>query len=386
MGSVHKTPAGTHRTYWRDPGGRQRSKAFKTAKAAKAFLADVETSLNRGNYVDPSAGKIRFRTFVDEWVSSRTVEATTEAATASRISSHLLPRWGDWPLNKIDHMAVQTWVADLSRQGLAPSTIASVFGNFATVLKVAVRNRLIAVNPCDDVRLPPQRKRSDDHETISRDELVHKLLPAVPELHRAIVATAAGAGLRWGECAGLRWPSLDLRAGTVSVVETLIEVRGEVALKPYPKSAAGRRKIPLADFAVETLDRHQQLVADSGAEWVFAGPLGGPQRRGNFRQRVWLPAVRRSGLTARLRFHDLRHCYATWLISDGVPVNVVQKLLGHSRASVTLDRYTHEATDYFERVRQALRGPAVADPLPMSGLEGVDGPDTETAKDRRNSV
>jgi integrase len=176
---------------------------------------------------------------------------------------------------------------------------------------------------------------------------------------------------------------VDLRAGTVSVVETLIEVRGEVALKPYPKSAAGRRTIPLADFAAEALDRHRHLLADAGAEWVFAGPLGGPQRRGNFRQRVWRPAVRRSGLTPRLRFHDLRHCYATWLISDGVPVNVVQKLLGHSRASVTLDRYTHEATDYFERVRQALRGHAVADPLPMSGSKGVDGPNPEGGEKRR---
>ncbi len=108
-------------------------------------------------------------------------------------------------------------------------------------------------------------------------------------------------------------------------------------------------------------------MTELGSEWVFAGPLGGPQRRGNFRQRVWKPAVRRSGLTPRLRFHDLRHCYATWLISDGVPVNIVQKLLGHSRASVTLDRYTHEATDYFEQVRQALVVPAVADPLPIDG-------------------
>jgi len=66
---------------------------------------------------------------------------------------------------------------------------------------------------------------------------------------------------------------------------------------------------------------------------------------------VWKPAVERSGLPVALRFHDLRHCYATWLVSDGVPINLVQYGMGHERASTTLDRYTHALSGHGDRLR-----------------------------------
>jgi integrase len=78
---------------------------------------------------------------------------------------------------------------------------------------------------------------------------------------------------------------------------------------------------------------------------VFRNERGGPLRRANFRQRVWQPALDRSGLAERPTFHDLRHCYATWLVSDGVPVNV-QAVMGHEQASTTLNRYTHVPADF----------------------------------------
>jgi integrase len=95
---------------------------------------------------------------------------------------------------------------------------------------------------------------------------------------------------------------------------------------------------------------------------------GTPIRRPNFR-RVWVAAVARSGLPPALRFHDLRHSYATWLVSDGVPINAVSRLMGHEQISTTLDRYTHDARDYADlRVRQVFSGLA-ADDLLTQGRE-----------------
>jgi len=94
---------------------------------------------------------------------------------------------------------------------------------------------------------------------------------------------------------------------------------------------------------------------------VFRNERGGPLRRANFRQRVWQPALDRSGLAERPTFHDLRHCYATWLVSDGVPVNV-QAVMGHEQASTTLNRYTHVPADSHARVRAALNAPAACSP------------------------
>ena len=93
--------------------------------------------------------------------------------------------------------------------------------------------------------------------------------------------------------------------------------------------------------------------------------------RGNFRREVWAPALARAGLSPTFRFHDLRHSYATWLITDGVPVNVVQRVMGHANASTTLNRYTHAPADYADVVRAAFAD-HVDDPLTFPAPERPD--------------
>lgn len=91
------------------------------------------------------------------------------------------------------------------------------------------------------MRLTRRRRKDTDDQVVTRDELAAKLLPAVPDRYRPLVALAAGTGLRWGECAGLRWDAIDLAAGVVLVLRVAEEVSGHVSLEPYPKSKAGRR-------------------------------------------------------------------------------------------------------------------------------------------------
>lgn len=97
--------------------------------------------------------------------------------------------------------------------------------------------------------------------------MVDRLVPAVPDRYRALVALAGGTGLRWGECVGLRWDALDLDAGTVAVLRVAVEVAGTVTIKPYRKSQAGRRVVPLPDFATELLAAHREAFPP--------GPAGG---------------------------------------------------------------------------------------------------------------
>jgi integrase len=106
------------------------------------------------------------------------------------------------------------------------------------------------------VRLTRRRKDTDD-QVITQHELVTQLLPAVPDRYRALVGLAGGTGLRWGECASLRWDALDLAARTLRVVRVAVEVSGRVTDKPYPKSRAGRRVVPLPGFVVELLTEHE---------------------------------------------------------------------------------------------------------------------------------
>jgi integrase len=215
MGHIVDTAAGSYRANWRGATGRQRSKAFRTKKEARAFLAQIEADLTRGSYVDPAAGRALFGDLATRWLASRNDEITTAPRDASIMRTHVVPRWGSWPLGKIDHLAVQEWVSELAGR-LAPATVAQCFRLMNAVTKSAVRNRLIPFNPCEDVRLPRERKKDSDGVTITREELRGKLLPLLPVLpdrYRALVGTAAGTGLRWGECIGLRWDCVDLDGG-----------------------------------------------------------------------------------------------------------------------------------------------------------------------------
>jgi hypothetical protein len=119
MGHVIKTPAGTFRANWRDEAGRQKAKTFRTKKEAAGFLANIESSLNRGGYVDPHAGRQLFGPYAERWLRSRKVELTTTARDASIMVNHVLPRWGLVPIGRIDHLGIQSWVTELAT-GLAP--------------------------------------------------------------------------------------------------------------------------------------------------------------------------------------------------------------------------------------------------------------------------
>jgi integrase len=146
-------------------------------------------------------------------------------------------------------------VSDLAAQ-LSPATVAEAHRLLSAVLRAAVRDRLLAVDPCEGIKVPRRRKRDTADQVIDRDTVRHHLLPAVPDRYRALVATAAGTGMRWGELAGLCDDALDPERRTIRVIRTVVEVSGNTSFKPYPKSAAGRRSIPIPAWLRPTLLAH----------------------------------------------------------------------------------------------------------------------------------
>ncbi|WP_156755006.1 tyrosine-type recombinase/integrase [Actinokineospora pegani] len=394
MAHVSKTPAGKFRANWRDPSGTQRAKTFPTKREAMAFLVQVEASKAKGNYVSPDGGRVLFSDHAGLWMAAWNTEKTTAARDGSVMRNHVLPQWGAWKLGGIDQMHAQQWITDISRVRSA-ATVFECHRLASAVMRSAIANRLVGVNPFAGLRLPPRRKRETE-QVISRESLRRYLLPAVPDRFRALVAVAGGAGLRWGEAIGLCEDAVNLDKGQLSVVRTVIEVSGHTEFKPYPKSGAGRRVVPLPGWVVELLREHMAQHERGPAGLIFTNAAGGALRRTLFRARVWKRALVRAGLLGDLvqlgemvegtwadetggvhselfkrreqaiayvakhqggglRFHDLRHSYATWLVDDGVPVNMVQRVLGHERPETTLALYTRR-TDDAERILRALTG------------------------------
>lgn len=393
MGHVSRTPAGKFRANWRDPAGAQKAKTFATKREANAFLAQIESAKNGGIYVSPHAGRVLFAEHAGEWMTARRTATTTTARDESVMRVHVLAQWGPWPLSRIDELSVQTWVTGLASRR-SQAVVSKCLQLASGVLRSAVRNRLIAVNPCEGVKVPPVRKQDTADLVISRSELRDVLLPEVPSRHRALVATAAGAGLRWGEVAGLCRDAVDLDRGRLSVIRTVIEVNGNTSMKPFPKSSAGRRTIPLPAWVVALLRGHLDMYPLGAGGLIFANEVGGALRRSLFRSRVWRPSLVRVGMlgtvTAEgdkfaaywtdadgvpdhalfrtraaavkhvvkhqaggLRFHDLRHSYATWLVDDGVPPTMVMRVMGHEKVTTTLELYARR-TDDADRILRAL--------------------------------
>lgn len=409
MGFVEKTDGGRYRAYFREPTGKQRSKTFRTKKEATTFLAEIETAKVRGSFVSPHAGRTLFGVHARDWMTTWNTSETTLSRDTSVMRTHVLPRWENWPLAKIDHLSIQRWVTDLGRRR-GPYTVSRCYLLLMGVLRSAVRNRLIATNPGEGVRLPQVRRSDTDERIISRHELRTVLLPEVPDRHRALIATAAATGLRWGEAVGLRMDALDLDRPALTVIRTVIEVNGHTSFKPFPKSSAGRRTVPLPSWLLPILRHHLDTWPTAPNSPIFANEVGAPLRRSMFRRRVWRPSLVRAGLLGKvapdgeafraewtdeagesyaestktyaaavalvaarqaggLRFHDLRHSYATWLVDDGVPPNMVQRVLGHEKSSTTMDLYTRR-TDNPDRILDALSdddedGPEVDGPAPV---------------------
>ncbi|GIL29509.1 tyrosine-type recombinase/integrase [Actinocatenispora comari] len=398
MGWVMKTPAGSFRANWRDPSGKERSRTFKAEDAAYAHIDKMESTKTRGSYVDDRARKVRFRDHTVRWLKGRHVEARTDERTMSLLRTHIIPKWGGWRLGSIDHLEVQGWVTELGRT-LAPATVAKCFGLVSSILAAAVRSRILDVNPADGVVLPKTRS-GRRAVALTRAQVFGQILPAIASPHhRILVWLAAGAGLRWGECAGMPWGAVDLDRGVLHVAQVAVETSHTVELRPYPKTEAGRRTVPMGAGLSAILREYREMTGNpSDRDLVVLSRVGRPMRRANFRKRVWRPALVRAGLLGEVheaaegrwrgawptadgiertatfgsehqavthvalhaaggpRFHDLRHSYATWLVSDGLPINDVQRAMGHTRGSTTLNLYTHPSAGFEERIRRSIDG------------------------------
>jgi len=163
------------------------------------------------------------------------------------------------------------------------------------------------------------------------------------------VRILAYTGIRWGEAAALRVGRVDLQRRRLSIDEATSEVRGEVVFGT-PKTHK-RRDVPFPAFLNEPLT---ELMAGRGPdELLFTAPGGGVLRNTNFRSRVFTKAKADLGL-GTLRIHDLRHTAATLAVAAGANVKVVQRMLGHASAAMTLDVYAGLFADDLDSVAERL--------------------------------
>ncbi|MGD0083565.1 MAG: site-specific integrase [Acidimicrobiales bacterium] len=348
---------------YRGPDGGERSKRFDRRIDAERWLDLNGADIARNQWVDPRLGRIAFKEWSDQWVTTTVANRpSTRARDESYLRTHIVPSFGDRHLGSITHLEVRGWVADLSSRK-APATVHKAFQILGKIMGAAVDAGVIANNPCDRVPLP--RVEREEMRFLTPVE-VDRLAGAIEPRYRALVLVGAYGGLRIGELAGLRRGRVDVLRNRIDVAEICVEVSGHITFG-QPKTRAGRRSLTLPRSVMASLDDH--LAAYTPAEpgaLVFTAPEGGPLRVPAWRRRQWAPAVTAAGLTP-LRPHDLRHtAVALWIASGANPLEVSRRA-GHTSTSFTQDRYGHlfpeadsNLAERLERLLTAGQAPAPA--------------------------
>ncbi|WP_345892055.1 tyrosine-type recombinase/integrase [Mycolicibacterium sphagni] len=275
--------------------------------------------------------------------------AKTKATRQSAWHRHVEPRWGNTLIADIRPSAIRAWVASIAEEGTSATTIENAFGLLRQVLGAAVEDNRIARNPCEGVKLP--KRKHSDRGYLSHEQVV--ALASSVERQGEVVRFLAYTGLGWGEMAALRVQDFDMLRRRVNVSRSVTESSGLVWSTP---KSWERRSVP---FPATLCDDLAALMVGKGRDdLVFTNLRGGVLRNSNWAARVFRPAVLSCQATdptfPTITPHDLRHTAASLAVSARANVKAVQRMLGHAKASMTLDTYADPFDEDLDEVADRL--------------------------------
>lgn len=300
--------------------------------------------------------------FLDVWLSDvvkPSVRDRTYLAYEEKVRVHVKPALARVPLNKLTTVHVQRMLAAKTASGLSNRTVEFIWQVLSRALNVAVRWNLVARNVA--ALASPPRPRHDEVQPFSIDQLRAILAAAADDRFEAAFVLAVTCGLRRGEILGLKWSDIELDDQPSLRVRRVLQRVGRELATGDPKSSKSRRTIALSKLAVSSLRRHRARQAEArlavGAawreeDWVFTVADGGPVDPRNL-LRAWHGVLARAALPKR-PLHHARHGAASLMLSEGLPLKLVQETLGHSTMRLTADLYGHLMPGDAARVADAL--------------------------------
>lgn len=368
--SKYQTSSGAtlYRVRYRTPDrGQTDKRGFKTKRAAEAWAASNEVAKARGEYVAPSLGRVAVGELGPAWLERQRghMKPSGYRSYESAWRNHVEPRWRRAKVGEIRYTDVQAWVTELSDK-LSASMVTTVYSVLARILDDAVRDRALAANPARGVKLPRRGRRQNIY--LSAGQL--RALALESDRYGSLVLLLGTAGLRWGEAAALRVSDVDFLRRRIALHQNAVSVGSRTHVGTL--KSGHHRTVALSGFVVDELAATCKGKEHGDLIWPArdGGHLGPPA--GN---KSWLSgAVDRCRAAAdaarvreakelgepttpvfpRITAHALRHTAASLAISSGANVKVVQRMLGHASAAMTLDVYADLFDDDLTGVAQKL--------------------------------
>lgn len=331
-------------TRWENGKRLRRKRVCRLQREALEALKELRTEAT-----GPVASeRMTVAVWLREWLekeAARTVRPRTLTDYTMIVNRHLIPAIGHHRLRKLNPRQIRDYMEAKRQSGLSPRSVELHHAVLRRALRVAEGYEMVPRNVARLVSPPPVKARQFQPLT---PEQVQTLLGSIRGTrHESLYVTAIATGLRMSELLGLQWGDIDM--DVVHVRRTLQRYQGEYHLDP-PKTERSRRSIPIPPPVVGLLREHRNRQLEEkvrnrpiweGDSWqlVFATETGGPLN-GTVVTHCFHQALKTAGLP-RVRFHDLRHGAATYLLGAGVDIRTVMELLGHSDIATTANIYSH---------------------------------------------
>ncbi len=308
-------------------------------KEAQLLLAQRLQEIHRGEY----QAKREERTFdglAEAYLAGHVrvnVRATTAKDYEGNLKLHIRPYFTGRRIRHITPEQVEQFRAYLLENGVGRRTVNKCLTLLSMMFRYALRHRWISYNPAADVKKlrDPAIKHDQVEDSILQPEEIKRLLKAADERYRVLFLTAILTGLRQGELLGLQWGDIDWNGKQLHVRRQFTHGRFSEL-----KTKSSRRRVGLSEELIGELKKWKLRCPKGGHDLIFPTGTGNPESHSNLMSRGFYPALRRAGLR-RIRFHDLRHTFASFLVAKNVHPKRIQSLLGHSSITITMDVYGH---------------------------------------------
>ncbi len=313
------------------------TRQFERRADAVAWEREQSRRLHLGDWIDPRRGRVSLAVIAAAWLLTRDgVKRRTRETDGLMWTSYIEPRFGRRPIASITTAEVSEWAAQLVAVGKAPATARRALATFRGILDHAIADERLTRNVARAAKAP-RGQNAREGLSLTLDE-VEELASACRGRYRDVVVVLAHTGLRWGELAGLQVGDCISNPGFgLRVQRAALNSKGHSFVDSLKNHHA--RTVPLTSRAagVITTWTHNR----EATEWIFPSTVGTALQVGNWKRMVaWTTAKQTVGRPT-LRVHDLRHTAASIWLGAGADAKVVQRVLGHATATMTLDLYGH---------------------------------------------
>ncbi len=343
-----------------DPHGKRRWLTMpkeSTLKQSKDKLREIEDGLARGVLL-PVKQVPTFKEVAESWIAHK--KANVRSSTLTMYNSHVLNHFetvNHVRINRITVAMVEKFIADQRGKGVSLPTLKKILISFGQVFKYAIRHRYVDHNPVSEAERPRGQGEEEPPaiRVLKPDEINKLITSTVDRKARMLFLLAVMSGARQGELFGLKWSDVLFEGNQIHIQRTFNN-----AAWYRPKTPHSVRKIDIGPKVMGELKKWRIACPPNELDLVFPGDQGKPLTNSHVLRMHFLPALKAAGLPT-MRFHDLRHTYASLLIHQGENIKYIQKQLGHSKPTVTLDIYAHLMEE---------NNPAAADRLENAILAG----------------